>query len=75
MQLTFTLDLRTHQAEARSLSDAIETRLESETSAIVGRAEARFRRSVEHLRRTADEINQQVHELEGDLTNPTPVSD
>ena len=74
-QLTFALDLRTHNAEARTLSDAIETRLDSETSAIVGRADARFRRSVEHLRRTADEINQQVHELEGDLTNPTPVSE
>jgi chromosome segregation ATPase len=67
-QLTFALDLRTLRADARSWSDAVEASLDSETSAIVGRAEARFRRSVEHLRRSADEINQQVLELEADLT-------
>jgi chromosome segregation ATPase len=74
-QLTFALDLRTLRTDARGWSDVIEQRLDGETTAIVSRAESRYRRSVEQLRRSADEINQQVRELEADLTSPDAIAE
>jgi hypothetical protein len=67
-ELVFAHDLRALRTDARDWADGLESRLDAETTALAALAEARYRTSVEHLRRSAVELNQQVRELEAGLT-------
>jgi chromosome segregation ATPase len=67
-ELVFAHDLRALRTDARDWVDGVESRFDGEITALVAQAEARYRTSVEHLRRSAVELNQQVRELEAGLT-------
>jgi chromosome segregation ATPase len=67
-QLALALDLRNLRTETRTWADSVEGRLDVDTTALAAQAEARYRLSLDHLRRSAEELNQQVREIEANLS-------
>ncbi|HLZ10195.1 MAG TPA: hypothetical protein VKT80_16510, partial [Chloroflexota bacterium] len=66
-QQTLALELRTLRTDIRAWADGIEGRLDVDTGALAAQAEARYRLSLEHLRRSAEALNLQIRELETGL--------
>ncbi len=61
-------DVRTLRTDARRWADALENRLDTDMTVLTETAQFRYRASVDNLRRTVAELQQQLRELEAGLT-------
>jgi chromosome segregation ATPase len=61
-------EIRVVDRDAQARVDRVEARLDAEVAALADRANARYRLTVDHLRRVVDELQQQQREL--DLGGP-----